>query len=48
MSPTIDAAAFDEEFHRRVYELAEDCINQGGITHLHMIEKPEEDGAELS
>lgn len=40
VSSTINAAASDEEFHRRVYELAEDCINQGGITHLHVITKP--------
>ena len=40
VSSTINAAASDQEFHRRVYELAEDCINQGGITHLHVIAKP--------
>lgn len=43
VSSTIDAAASDREFHRHVYELAEDCINQGGITYLHAIEKPHED-----
>ncbi|OLT41333.1 transcriptional regulator [Saccharomonospora sp. CUA-673] len=35
---TLNAAAPDSDFHRQVYELAEDCVNQGGITHLHAIE----------
>lgn len=43
VSSTINAAASDQEFHRRVYEVAEDCVNQGGITYLHVIEKPQED-----
>lgn len=37
---TMDAAAADHDFHRQVYELAEYCINQGGITHLHEIKTP--------
>lgn len=38
---TINAAASDEEFHRPVHELAQDCVNQGGITNLHVIAEPE-------
>jgi hypothetical protein len=37
---TIDAAAIDADFHQRVYELAQDCVNQGGITYLHVIRDP--------
>lgn len=37
---TINAAGSDETFHRDVFRLAEDCVNQGGVTHLHIIEKP--------
>lgn len=39
---TIDAAAPDAEFHRQVFELAQDCVNQGGITYLHVIAEPGE------
>lgn len=38
---TINAAAPGAEFHRQVYELAQDCVNQGGITYLHVITDPE-------
>lgn len=38
---TINATASEGEFHQQVYELAQDCVNQGGITHLHLIAKPE-------
>jgi hypothetical protein len=43
---TMNAAVSDEAFNRQVYELAEYCINQGGITHLHEITKPVDDGAD--
>lgn len=39
---TIDAAAPDAEFHQQVFELAEDCVNQGGIAYLHVITKPDQ------
>lgn len=42
---TMNAAVADDAFNRQVYELAEYCINQGGITHLHEITKPD-DGAD--
>lgn len=34
---TVTASASDEGFHRQVRELAEDCVSQGGITHLYII-----------
>lgn len=34
---TVRASASAADFHRQVYELAEDCVNQGGLTHLHVI-----------
>lgn len=39
---TIYAAASDTEFHHQVHELAQDCVNQGGITYLHVITDPTE------
>jgi hypothetical protein len=43
---TMNTAVADDDFHRQVYDLAEYCINQGGITHLHEIKKPD-DGADV-
>jgi hypothetical protein len=40
---TVTASASDTDFHRQVHELAEDCVNEGGITHLHVIAPPPED-----
>ena len=40
---TVTASASDAEFHRQTRELAEDCVNQGGITYLHVIEPLPED-----
>lgn len=37
---TLNAAATDPEFHQQVYELAQDCVNQGGITYLHVVKEP--------
>lgn len=34
---TINAATSDPEFHRQVHELAQDCVNQGGLTYLHVV-----------
>ena len=39
---TINAAAAETEFHRQVHQLAQDCVNQGGITHLHVIADPDQ------
>jgi hypothetical protein len=41
----VNAAADDEEFHQQVHQLAEDCVNQGGITYLHVISDPVQTGA---
>lgn len=32
------------EFKMRTYELAEDCINQAGLSAVHTIDKPEQNG----
>ncbi|WP_166998406.1 AlbA family DNA-binding domain-containing protein [Paramicrobacterium fandaimingii] len=40
---SINAAGSDEAFHRDVYRLAEDSVNQGGVTHLHIISEPASD-----
>ncbi|SEN81499.1 AlbA family DNA-binding domain-containing protein [Cryobacterium luteum] len=37
---TINAAGSNESFHRDAFRLAEDCVNQGGITLLHMMKEP--------
>lgn len=37
---TINAVATDDEYHRQVFELGQDCVNQGGITYLHVISEP--------
>ncbi len=42
VSSTITATGSDNSFHRQVHDLAEDCVNQGGVTYLHMISAPPE------
>ena len=37
---TINASAPNAAFHEEVFRLAEDCVNQGGITYLHTITPP--------
>lgn len=37
---TVNSAASDPEFFRQVHQIAEDCVNQGGITNLRMIRPP--------
>ncbi|WP_285365307.1 ATP-binding protein [Microbacterium sp. LMC-P-041] len=44
VSATIDAGAADEEYLSRVYEVAEDCVNQGGIKNVRMIKRAETGG----
>lgn len=39
---TVSMSALDADFHRQIYELAEDCVNQGGVTYLHAIKAPEQ------
>lgn len=40
---TISTIASDADFHRQVEELAQDCINQGGISNLQIIRQFEPD-----
>ncbi|WP_369745635.1 helix-turn-helix domain-containing protein [Paenarthrobacter sp. AMU7] len=37
---TVAAREPDNDFHEHTYELARDCVNQGGISNLHLIERP--------
>ncbi|WP_418909033.1 helix-turn-helix domain-containing protein [Glutamicibacter endophyticus] len=37
---SLNAAGTDNDFHQEVYRLAEDSVNQGGITYLHTIFEP--------
>lgn len=37
---SMDAAGSDADFAANVYYLARDCVNQGGISNLHMISEP--------
>lgn len=39
---TVDARASEAEFGRAAYELARDCVNQGGVTNLHVMKEPAE------
>ncbi|WP_082072506.1 AlbA family DNA-binding domain-containing protein [Microbacterium azadirachtae] len=41
----INAAGSDEDFHLGVFQLAEDAVNQGGITYLHVMTKPSEEAS---
>lgn len=43
---TVNAAESDHDFHWRVHDLAEDCVNQGGISNLQMIHPTERDARE--
>lgn len=41
---SVNAAASDEDFHRQLFQVAEDCVNQGGVSHLVVIHPaPESD-----
>lgn len=37
---TVDARESDSDFHGHVYELAKDCVNQGGLSNLRVISPP--------
>ncbi|PPG02259.1 transcriptional regulator [Pseudoclavibacter sp. RFBI5] len=37
---SINAASSDENFHREVFQLAEDAVNQGGVSNLHVMSTP--------
>lgn len=38
---SVNAQASNTEFHRSIYELARDCVNQGGISNLRLIAQPD-------
>ncbi|AYG05367.1 ATP-binding protein [Gryllotalpicola protaetiae] len=41
---TLIASESARDFHGQVYQLAEDCVNQAGISHLHVLDPvPEEE-----
>jgi len=42
VSTTVQAGASSGEFYRQMYALAEDCVNQGGISNLLLIPAPPE------
>ncbi len=37
---SVNAAASEGEYHEAVYDLAKDCVNQGGVSNLHLIHAP--------
>lgn len=43
---SVNAAASDEDFHRQLFRVAEDCVNQGGVSHLVVIHPAPEPDAE--
>ncbi|WP_062316069.1 AlbA family DNA-binding domain-containing protein [Demequina maris] len=40
---TVDASGSDDDFHWDVHDLARDCVNQGGISNLLLIQSPQRD-----
>jgi hypothetical protein len=40
---TVIAVAPDLDYHWHVHDLAQDCVNQGGISNVRMIQPPERD-----
>ncbi|MBF6515237.1 ATP-binding protein [Nocardia cyriacigeorgica] len=42
VSITLDVNVDDDSFFDQITELAQDCVNQGGITNLHALRKPSE------
>lgn len=37
---SVNAAASEGEYHQAVYDLAKDCVNQGGVSNLRLISSP--------
>ena len=42
---TVNAAAADLDFYWRVHDLAQDCVNQGGVSNVRLIRPPEREEA---
>lgn len=40
---TVNAQGSEKDFRRHVYDLAQDCVNQGGISNVLLIQRPDED-----
>ncbi|MBB1254639.1 ATP-binding protein [Streptomyces sp. OF3] len=43
---TVDASASDSDFHQHVHDLAQDCVNQGGVSNVLLIQPPARDEQE--
>ncbi|MEU0236720.1 ATP-binding protein [Nocardiopsis sp. NPDC006198] len=41
VSMTVMATASEEDFHEQVHDLAQDCVNQGGLFNLELISLPD-------
>ncbi len=39
---TVAAAAADADYLRQVHDLAQDCVNQGGVSNLRLIKQPDD------
>jgi hypothetical protein len=39
---TVAAAAAEEDYLRQVHDLAQDCVNQGGVSNLRLIKQPDD------
>lgn len=44
---TVNAVQPESDFHRHVHDLAQDCVNQGGISDVRLIRPPERDGSAI-
>ncbi len=45
---TVNAAESDLDFYWHVHDLAQDCVNQGGVSNLQLIHPPEHDAQETA
>ena len=44
---TVNALEPDSDFHRHVHDLAQDCVNQGGISDVRLIRLSERDDSAI-
>lgn len=44
---TVNAVQPDSDFHRQVHDLAQDCVNQGGISDVRLIRPAERDDSAI-
>jgi len=44
---TVNAVQPDSDFHRHVHDLAQDCVNQGGISDVRLIRPSERDDSAI-